>query len=83
MRVGLLGPLEISEDGRRFGITSAKQRGLIALLALNAGNIGGHQPPAHRCLADRHAALQDPSLVLRPPHGRDYLIRRICQQYRV
>src|SRR5205823_13826754 len=39
MRVGLLGPLEISDDGRRFSITSAKQRGLIALLALNGGNI--------------------------------------------
>jgi hypothetical protein len=39
MRVGLLGPLEISEDGRRFSITSAKQRGLIALLALNAGSV--------------------------------------------
>src|SRR5947209_7000226 len=39
MRVGLLGPLEISEDGPRFSITSAKQRGLIALLALNAGSV--------------------------------------------
>src|SRR6266487_3916879 len=39
MRVGVLGPLEISEDGRLFSITSAKQRDLIALLALNAGNV--------------------------------------------
>ncbi len=39
MRVGLLGPVEISDAGRGFGITSAKQRGLIALLALNAGTV--------------------------------------------
>src|SRR5215216_2491399 len=39
MRVGLLGPLEIGEDDRRISIGSAKQRGLIALLALNAGNV--------------------------------------------
>jgi len=39
MRVGLLGPLEIGEDDRRISIASAKQRGLIALLALNAGNV--------------------------------------------
>ena len=39
MRVGLLGPLEIGDDSRRYLIASAKQRGLIALLALNAGNV--------------------------------------------
>ena len=39
MRVGLLGPVEMSDAGRGFGITSAKQRGLIALLALNAGTV--------------------------------------------
>ena len=39
----------------------------------------GDQSPAHRRLADRHATLQDPPLVLRPPHGYRHLITRICQ----
>jgi DNA-binding SARP family transcriptional activator len=39
MRVGVLGPLEVHEGDRRIHITSARQRALVALLALDAGQV--------------------------------------------
>ncbi|HET6750893.1 MAG TPA: BTAD domain-containing putative transcriptional regulator [Actinomycetes bacterium] len=39
MRVGVLGPLEVREGDRRVDIPSARQRALVALLALDAGRV--------------------------------------------
>jgi predicted ATPase/DNA-binding SARP family transcriptional activator len=39
MRVGLLGPIEVGEADQPLHIASAKQRALVALLALDAGRV--------------------------------------------
>ena len=39
MRVGVLGPVEVLEGDRRLRIASARQRALLALLALDAGQV--------------------------------------------
>jgi DNA-binding SARP family transcriptional activator len=39
MRVGLLGPIEVGEADHPLHIASAKQRALVALLALDAGRV--------------------------------------------
>lgn len=36
LKLGLLGPLEVSDDGRVIALTSARQRAILALLALEA-----------------------------------------------
>ncbi len=37
MRIALLGPVELSQDGQRIRLNGSKQLALLALLALNAG----------------------------------------------
>src|SRR6266542_1710998 len=39
MDFGVLGPLEVSDDGRPIEITGAKQRALLAALLLNANRV--------------------------------------------
>jgi DNA-binding SARP family transcriptional activator/tetratricopeptide (TPR) repeat protein len=39
MRYGVLGPLEVTDDGRRIGIAGAKQRVLLAILLVNANRV--------------------------------------------
>jgi DNA-binding SARP family transcriptional activator len=39
LKVGVLGPLEVSLGDRQVLIPSARQRALITLLALNAGHV--------------------------------------------
>ena len=39
MRYGILGPLELNEDGRSIEIAGAKQRTLLAMLLLNANRV--------------------------------------------
>src|SRR6266511_4655076 len=39
MEVRLLGPVELVVDGRVVGVQAAKQRALLALLALHAGEV--------------------------------------------
>jgi DNA-binding SARP family transcriptional activator len=39
LRVGVLGPLEVRQGGHRVHIASARQRALVALLALDAGQV--------------------------------------------
>ena len=39
MRYGILGPLELSDDGRAVEIAGAKQRALLAMLLLNANRV--------------------------------------------
>jgi predicted ATPase/DNA-binding SARP family transcriptional activator len=39
LRVGVLGPLEILDDDRVVAVSGAKQRAIVALLALNAGRV--------------------------------------------
>jgi len=39
MRYGILGPLELSENGRTVEIAGAKQRALLAMLLLNANRV--------------------------------------------
>lgn len=39
MRYGILGPLEVSEDGRRIELARAKERALLAVLLLNANRV--------------------------------------------
>jgi DNA-binding SARP family transcriptional activator len=39
VKVRLLGPLEVLDDGRPLAIPGARQRTLLALLALNAGRV--------------------------------------------
>ena len=39
MRYGLLGALELNEDGRSIEIAGAKQRALLAMLLLNANRV--------------------------------------------
>jgi DNA-binding SARP family transcriptional activator len=36
VRIALLGPVELSQDGRRIRLNGSKQLALLALLALNA-----------------------------------------------
>ena len=39
MRIALLGPVELSHDGRRIRLNGSKQLALLALLALNADRL--------------------------------------------
>jgi DNA-binding SARP family transcriptional activator len=39
VRIALLGPVELSQDGRRIRLNGSKQLALLALLALNADRL--------------------------------------------
>jgi DNA-binding SARP family transcriptional activator len=39
LRVGVLGPLEVRQGDHRVHIASVRQRALVALLALDAGQV--------------------------------------------
>jgi predicted ATPase/DNA-binding SARP family transcriptional activator len=82
MRVGVLGPLEVSEGDRRLRIASARQRALVALLALDGGRVvsvdrlieglWGDDAPADALNALRHHVSRlrktiGPSLVTQGP----------------
>jgi predicted ATPase/DNA-binding SARP family transcriptional activator len=86
MKVGVLGPLEVREGDRRVQIMSARQRALVALLALDAGQVvsadrlidgvWGDEAPADALNALQHHISRlrrtvGPSLVTR---GSGYLL---------
>jgi hypothetical protein len=86
---GCPGPFEVHAGGRSVSITSAKQRALLALLALNAGQVVS----ADRLIdglwgesagADARNALQRHVSRLRKPVGPSLLTRRpaICSTFR-
>ena len=81
MRIGLLGPLAVSDGERRIRLTGAKQHALLALLALNAGRV----VPADRLIdglwgdggpRDVANALQHQVSRLRAVLGGDLVARR-------
>src|SRR2546428_3743467 len=88
MRVGVLGPVEVWEDGRELALGSGRQRALFVLLSLHAGEVvsrdrlidglWGERPPASAAkvlqgyVSQLRRTLPPETIVTR---GSGYLLR--------
>lgn len=95
LRIEILGPVEVVADGRRPLIGQPRRRGLLAILALEAGQacawefladaLWGERPPrdARAVLQTHVAKLRRELQPDRPPGERDGLLRSVSGGYRL
>lgn len=73
IRVSLLGPLEVTREGRRLDLTGPKRRALLSLLALNLGKPLGRDQIIEALWPTGQTGREDSTLRVHISHIRDVL----------
>src|SRR6476619_3809851 len=81
LEFGILGPLEVTADGKPVLITAPKQRSLLTLLLLRANKMVSSERLVNEMWGERPpraavAALQNGVVQLRQALGKDTIVRQ-------